>query len=92
MFELTEEMKKEVCRLTAEKVFDHIKHNGKLDDILNAAKSKVANDLAATVAGSFHKRINVEDVVDKAVAGFEAKINARITKTLEKGVVVKLAT
>lgn len=90
--ELTDAMKKEIVNNVSNQIFQHIKDYRLLDDIVTLAKEKAAKDIAATVSGSFHKKVNVEDVVSKAVVDFETRINNRIGKTLEKGIVIKLAT
>lgn len=89
--ELTEEMKREIINKTAEMFYMSLRNSNILDELLKMAKEKIANNIAADVTGKFHKKINVEDVVNKAVLGFEERINARITKTISKGIVVKLA-
>lgn len=90
MFELTEDMKREVCKQVADKIFVNMRETGALQTVVQLAKDKVATQMASDVAGAFHKRVNVEAVVDKAIVDFETRINARIIKTLEKGVTVKL--
>ena len=90
--ELTEDMKREIIKNVSNQIFQHIKDNRMLNDIGGMAKEKAAKDIASTVSGTFHQKVNVEDVVSKAIVDFETRINKRIEKTLAKGITVKLAS
>ena len=93
--DLTQEMQDAIVKNVSDRIYNslaaQVKSQINIKRVADKVESELVGMLGSKVAGDFHKKVNSDDIVKKAINEAESRINKRIAKLLDRGIRISLS-
>lgn len=88
--EITESMRADIIKQVSSQLMKELRASINIKKLSEQIHGEVKGKIVSELAGDFHKKLNSSDLVKTSMQAAQDKINARIQKVIQQGVVLKI--
>jgi BMFP domain-containing protein YqiC len=88
--EITDAMRNEIVKQVTNQLVGEVRKLINPSKVADEIRIGMRAELTSKIAGEFHRKLNTSDLVTKAMADAERRINDRIEKTIQRGVTLRI--